>query len=143
MKNSLILLLVILSIYQISAQDLYDIDNITLVELVFEESNWNNILVQNKLNDKGERLLATATINGTRFDSVGVRYKGNSTFRPNYPKNPLNIKLDFIINQDYNGFETLKLSSGSHDPSFVREVLSYEIARKYMVAPHSNYAKVL
>ena len=34
------------------------------------------------------------------------------------------------------------MSNVAKDPSFLREVLSYEIARKYMVAPQANYAVV-
>jgi spore coat protein CotH len=141
MKNIILLVFIIVSNSSYS-QSFYDINNISTIELIFEEDNWNDILIQYKLANQEQRLLATAIVNGVQFDSVGVRYKGNSTFNPQYAKNPLNIKLDYIFNQDYNGFETLKLSSGSHDPSFVREVMSYEIARKYMIAPHSNYAKV-
>ena len=85
----------------------------------------------------------SVVINGSMKDSVGVKYKGNSTFSENNDKNPLNISLDeFNDNQDYRGFQTLKLSSGDKDPSFLREVLSYEIARKYMQAPRSNFARV-
>ena len=36
----------------------------------------------------------------------------------------------------------MKLSNGFHDPTFVREMLSYEIARNYMPAPKSTYANV-
>ena len=45
----------------------------------------------------GDRLLADSVIiNGTAFDSAGVKYKGNSSYNPNNPKNPLNIKLDYV-----------------------------------------------
>tara|TARA_B100000214_G_scaffold189826_1_gene137076 strand:- start:5101 stop:6990 length:1890 start_codon:yes stop_codon:yes gene_type:complete len=36
----------------------------------------------------------------------------------------------------------LKLSNGFRDPSFVREVLAYEISREYMPAPKATYANV-
>ena len=36
----------------------------------------------------------------------------------------------------------MKLSTGDKDPSFVREVLSYEIGRYYMDMPQSNYAYI-
>ncbi|MGK0388725.1 MAG: hypothetical protein ACI94Y_001457 [Maribacter sp.] len=141
-KYILSLLILALSIPAIIAQDLYDLNTVTQVEIVFEESNWENILEQYYTNDTGERLLATVTINGEEFDSVGVRYKGNVTYSPSNGKNPLNIKLDHIKNHDYDDYETIKLTNGQHDPSFVREVLSYKIARQYMVVPLSNYAKV-
>jgi hypothetical protein len=126
----------------IHAQGLYDTDVITTVEIYFSDDNWNQQMINNYQDE--EFLLAdSVVINGTMKDSVGVKYKGNSTFSENNDKNPLNISIDYIQeNQDYQGYQTLKLSSGQKDPSFLREVLSYEIARKYMQAPLSNYAKV-
>ena len=55
----------------------------------------------------------------------------------------MNIKLDYINNgQSIDGYNVLKLSNGFRDPSFVREVLSYEMAREYMPSPKATYAKV-
>ncbi len=124
------------------AQNLYDLNNITQIQITFNVSNWDQILNTYYANGLEERLVGTCIINGVQFDSVGIRYKGESTYDPSNAKNPLNIKLDHVLNQNYQDFETLKLSNGKKDPSFVREVLSYEIARKYMVAPLSNYAQV-
>lgn len=125
------------------AQDLYDINTITTIELTFEESNWDYLLDQLFAAGNEERLMGTAVVNGIQFDSVGVRYKGNSSYNSRNVKNPLNIKLDYMIDdQEYDNFGTIKLSNGYNDPSFVREVLSYEIARDYMPAPLSNFAKV-
>ncbi len=140
-KNTVLVFLLI-SFFSLSAQDLYDINNITVIELTFEQSNWDALMDSYYAAGNDERLLGSAVINGEPFDSVGVKYKGNSTYSSNNAKNPLNISLDYMIDQNYDGFETLKLSNGKKDPSFVREVLSYEIVRKYMKAPLSNYAKV-
>lgn len=136
---SSILMLVTLSLF---GQGFYDINTITTIELTFTESNWDQILDSYKNSGSEDRLLATATVNGIQFDSVGVKYKGNSTYSANNAKNPLNIKLNYILDQDYEGFQTLKLSNGAKDPSFIREVLSYEIARKYMDASMANFTKV-
>nr|WP_282959061.1 CotH kinase family protein [Desulfobacter hydrogenophilus] len=90
-----------------------------------------------------ERLEGTAVINGTTYENVGVRYKGNSSYRAEQIKNPLNIKLDYINDdQTLDGYGTLKLANVCNDPSFVREVLSYEIARKYMPASQANFIDV-
>ncbi|MCD4737238.1 MAG: CotH kinase family protein [Bacteroidales bacterium] len=123
-------------------QGFYDINTINTIEIVFEQQNWNYLL--DSLYAEGEgRLQGTAFINGQQFDSVGVRYKGNSSYQPNLVKKPLNIKLDYIIpDQKVEGYGTLKLSNGFKDPSLVRETLGYEIARNYMPASQSNYAKV-
>ena len=125
-----------------NAQDLYDINNITLIDIVFVESDWDAIMDANNAADDGTKLIGTVTINGTQYSNVGVAFKGNSTYNASNAKNPLNIELDYVSTQRYQGYETLKLSSGKNDPSFIREVLSYEIGRKYMDMPLSNYAKV-
>jgi hypothetical protein len=124
------------------SQDFYDTETINTIEITFSVSNWDQILDTYYSNDNDEMLMGSAEINGIEFDSIGVRFKGNSTYSSSNAKNPLHIELDYLINQDYDGYETIKLSNGKNDPSFVREVLSYEIARKYMDAPLSNYTKV-
>ena len=87
--------------------------------------------------------MADLEIDGNIYDSVGVRYKGFSSASVNYKKNPFNIKIDYIINgQNHEGFDKLKLANVIQDPSFVREVLSYDIARKYMPAPEANYVNL-
>jgi hypothetical protein len=136
------LILTVLSFSLSYGQELYQTDNITTIDIYFPIPNWNEVMIDNY--DSETYLMAdSVVINGSMKDSVGVKYKGNSTFSENNDKNPLNISLDeFNDNQDYRGFQTLKLSSGDKDPSFLREVLSYEIARKYMQAPRSNFARV-
>lgn len=37
---------------------------------------------------------------------------------------------------------SLKLSNALRDPSMVREVVGFEIARKFMIAPRCNYTKL-
>ncbi len=127
---------------QLASQPLYSPLVIATIEINFEQSNWDAILDNYYAAGNGERLLATVEINGVSFDSVGVRYRGGGTYHPDNPKNPLNIKLDHVKNQDYEGIEVLKLSNGAKDPSFLREVLSLEAARQFMEAPRANYARV-
>ena len=125
------------------SQNLYDIDNITEIYITFDDQNWDATMDTYYANDQDELLFGSCTINGESFDSVGVAFKGNSTYHQNNLKNPLKIKLAEIYSfQHYHGCRTLKLSNGDKDPSFVREVLSYEIGRKYMDMPLSNFAKV-
>src|SRR5688500_16928446 len=97
------------------SQDLYDINNITLIEIEFPESDWDAIMDANNTANLGEKLKGTVTINGVAYDSVGVAYKGNSTYSPGNLKNPLNIELNYDMDQRYQGYETLKLSSGKND----------------------------
>lgn len=82
-------------------------------------------------------------INGSEIKNVGVRYKGFSSVNIGSRKNPLNIDLQYSrANRNYQGYKHLKLGNVIYDPSFLREVLSYEVLRKYMPASLANYANV-
>ena len=124
------------------AQDFYDLDNIQTIEINFAESNWDQLLDAAYAADAGYIMAQSVTINGEIFDSVGVKYKGNSTYNPNQTKNPFHIELDTYKDQQYEAYTDIKLSNVAKDPSFLREVLSYQILRQYMDAPLSNYANV-
>ena len=142
--NKLLLLAALLAvILNVKGQDFYDINTINTIEITFEQSNWDYLLDQLYAAGNDERLMGSVTINGLAFDSVGIRYKGNSTYNANQIKNPFNIKLDYIIDdQKLDGYGTLKLANCYKDPSMIREVLGYEIARVYFPASLANYANV-
>ena len=144
MKKLIILMgIVLIPLMNSKADDFYSVSKITEIKLYFEQENWDDLLDNLYSAGDEERLIATCYVDGEQFDSVGVRYKGNSSYRPQNKKNPLNIKLDHIIDdQELDGFGTLKLSNGYKDPTIVREILAYEIARNYFPAPMANYAKV-
>lgn len=123
-------------------QDFYDLNTIQTIEITFAESNWDQLL-DNEYASSGDYILAQqVTINGVVFDSVGVKYKGNSTYNSNQNKNPFHIELDTYKDHQYEAYTDIKLSNVAKDPSFLREVLSYQVLRQYMDAPLSNYANV-
>jgi len=141
--NRYIFVLMLLFTINITAQSFYDVNTINTIELVFEESNWDYLLDVLVAEGNEERLMGKMIINGITYDSVGVRYKGNSSYNANQVKNPLNIKLDYVINnQDHEGYETIKLANVFKDPTFIREVFGYEMLRNYLPSSLANYAKV-
>ncbi|MCF7793836.1 MAG: CotH kinase family protein [Candidatus Cloacimonetes bacterium] len=144
MKNWMgIAALLLIGYITLAAQDFYNINTINTIEITFTEANWDQILDNLYAAGNEERLVGSAVINGVAFDSVGVRYKGNSSYSPQNIKNPLNIKLDQVIDdQTYEGYGTLKLANGFKDPTFIRETLGYEIAAKYGPASKANYINV-
>lgn len=143
MKSFCCTLVFITILLQVSfAQPLYNSEGITLIEITFDDNDWDQKLDDFYAAGNNERLLATVEINGETFDSVGIRYRGGASYDADQVKNPLNIKLDHVKNHDYDGYETLKLNNGAKDPSFIREVLSAEIANEFMPSPSANYAKV-
>lgn len=127
----------------IAQSDFYAVEHIPEIRVYFTQSNWDEVLDSLYIQGELERLGANVVIDGVEYKNVGVRYKGFSSYSSIRNKNPLNIDLDYIYdNQNHQGFKKIKLSNVIQDPSFVREVLSYEIARKYMPASRANYANV-
>ena len=126
-----------------SQEGFYSTDTIRDIRITFAQSNWDEILDSLYVAGYKGRMQATLFIDGIQYDSVGVRYKGYSSASVDRVKNPFNIKLNYLIEgQDHQGIDKIKLSNVIQDPSFLREVLSYEIARKYMPASESNFANV-
>jgi len=130
------------------AQSLFDPEVIHTIQIQFAQPNWDHLLDSMALAYDGTgtgegRLTGTVTIDGTVYDSCGVRYKGNSTYNPLQEKNPLNIDLNWVIaGQDHQGTDKIKLANGASDPSMVREMTMYELAREVMHAPRAAYTKV-
>jgi hypothetical protein len=142
-KVCLILSLMLSLMVELQAQDLYDRATVQTIEVFFSQTNWD-VLMDNLASTTEDYLVADSVrINGVSFDSVGVKYKGNSSYNPNNNKNPLHINLDYVIgNQDYQGYTNIKLQNGYQDPSMIREVLSYAILEQYMDCPKANFANV-
>lgn len=134
----------LLMLGRVGAQtNFYATDTIQDIAITFSQSNWDYQMDTAKLGADGYTLATQVIINGVTYDSVGVRYKGNSSYDSSRVKNPLHIKLDFVHGSaDYNGVTDVKLSNGFSDPTSLREVLAYSILRNYMAAPQCNFARV-
>lgn len=141
-QKHIISLVLFLFFSEVKSQNLYDVNTVQDIEISFPSANWDSIMDVLK-NTTGQYYMADwVKINGVQYDSVGVRFKGNSSYNANSAKNPLHISLDEFKNQDHQGFESIKLSNGYGDPSFIREVLAYGILKNYMHCPQSNFARV-
>ncbi len=84
---------------------------------------------------------ATITFDGTTWNHVGVRYKGNSSLTSAWNSGSLKMpfKFDFdefeddypeIDNQRFFGFKQLSLANGFSDDSYLREGLTYQVMRE-------------
>lgn len=140
-SNISIFILIFLQI-NLQAQNLYDPDHINNIDITFDTAEWDSILSKYHSAGNNARMRALFEINGDTVENAGIRYKGYSSYKRSNLKKPLNIELNYLSAQDYQGYQTLKLSNCYRDPSLLREVLAYEIARKYMPASLANYAKV-
>ena len=143
MKRIICLILFLYCSNACAQSSFYAVDSLREIRIYFYDSNWDHQLDSLYVQGDNERILADLIIDGSTYDSVGVRYKGFSSVSVNRVKNPFNIKLDYMIDgQDHNGVDKLKLSNVYQDPSFIREVLTYEIAANYLPSAKANYANI-
>ncbi len=126
-----------------NSQKLYDIEIIRDFKIHFYDINWKSRLNDYKVINSDQRVLAGLTVNNKVYDSVGVKFKGNSSFNSAFLKNPINIKIDYKIKkQKLMGYKTIKLSNLFMDPSGIREVLAYKIISKYLPCSKANFVQV-
>jgi hypothetical protein len=139
---------VIASAIQVSAQDFYG-SGVQEVRIEVGDARWEARLDSLKRNNPEARMPGTIYINGSRYDSVGIRFKGNSSYfrtrKETLKKLPFNIKIDYRKKHQKiaDSYTSVKLSNAFLDPTFIREPLSYEVVRKYMPAPQCNFVRLI
>jgi CotH kinase protein/Lamin Tail Domain/Secretion system C-terminal sorting domain len=130
------------------SQYIFDPTIVHDIQIDFYQSNWDFLLdsMASAISGTGSgtgRILADVTIDGTLYDSCGVRYKGNSSMDTTSNKNPFNIDLNYVIlGQEHQGKDKIKLANCFADPSMIREVLMYELSNQYMDCPKANFTKL-
>jgi hypothetical protein len=123
---------------------LYDLDTLRTIFLEFEGADWERALEARYRT--GMDVPATMVVDGTTYANVGVRFRGNSSFRraPSGYKRPLRLSLDFMHDEQHvGGYRTLNLLNGMNDPTFLRTVLFAEIARQYVTVARANLVRVV
>lgn len=123
---------------------LFDGDAVHDIYLFFDDDAWYEKLRANfeGTNDPAY-MEATFVWNEITMERVGVRFKGNSSYRT-YPGNKKSFKIktnEFVKGRRIQGIDTLNLHNAFKDPSYVREKVYYELAREAgLKAPRTNYA---
>lgn len=122
---------------------LYDPTILRGLNVVFEDEQYHQTLVDAFFNSPSLRIPATVELDGVVLDSVGTRYKGNSTFcLPNETGNvkvPYNLDFNhWISGQSIMGYKKLKLANAWIDPTYCKEYLASRIYRKYLPTPEIN-----
>lgn len=120
----------------------YNQNNIPILYLNFSDTAnfWDDLIAYH---DSLKDYPATLVYNGVTYDSVGVRFKGNSSYENigNSLKKSFNISLNaFIDGQDIDGYNTLNLNNCYDDPSFMREVLYENQIKRHVPAAQTNFA---
>ena len=131
-------------------QTLYDEDGglfdptvVRELHINFENDDYHNILTEGFFNTPSMRIPASITFNGATLDSVGVRYKGNSTFclptQQNNVKVPYNLDMNYWISgQKLMDYNKVKLANAWLDPTYCKEYIASRIYRKYLPTPEIN-----
>ena len=126
---------------------LFDKDSVRSIYVDFYDSNYHSILVNSFFTNPKYRIPATVNCNGIVYDSVGVRYKGNSTFclanDVANPKVPYNLDFNYFVSgQKFMGKKKLKLANAWMDPTFMKEFSASQIYRNYLPSPEVNLVKL-
>ena len=126
---------------------MYEKDSLRTLYVNFHDPNYHSILQSSFFTNPSYRIPASITLGDITLDSVGVRYKGNSTFcMPNdngVPKVPYNLDMNYWISgQKLLGYKKLKLANAWMDATFQKEYIASKIYQKYLPSPEVNLMKL-
>ena len=121
---------------------LYDQSIIRNFYLDFPQSNYWSLLTGN-YSSKTD-LPATLTVDGIILDSVGVRFKGQTSYNTgSSQKKSFNITTNsFISGQDLMGYNITNLNNSFQDPSFLREIFYQNQIKKHIPVAKSCFVKL-
>ncbi len=89
---------------------------------------------------------ASVVIDSFTIDTIGLRYKGQSTFKGLPANGKYSFKIDFnefILGQKFDGLKKLSLNNNRLDVTCMRNKLALEsMMRMGIEAPRTSYAKV-
>lgn len=126
------------------AHPLFDVDAVHEIRLDFAQPDWWEQLTANfEGYEDPPDIPASFSWNGVLLDSIGVRFKGNSSYWSYYgPKKSFKLDLDaFRDGQELDGLDKLNLNNCFLDPSYLREKCAYEIcAAAGLPAGRTNFA---
>src|SRR4030095_15685798 len=126
------------------AMPLYDPHTLRTFFLEFDSADWEKELTEFHHTDV--EVPATLIVDGKKFRDVGVNFRGASSFMMvgEGRKHSLGLTLDLKHKkQDLHGYQSLTLLNSHEDPSFLRAILYYQIAREYLPAPKANFVRVV
>lgn len=115
------------------------------INIRFSDADYWKKLSDDYNTGSNEYVMATLTVNGTPFDSVGVRFKGNSSFRHPNSKKPFKLKFDKFKNrQRWDGLAEVHLNNAWNDPTLMREKIHLDLCGALGIpAPRCNFVRLL
>ncbi len=123
---------------------LYDALTVRTLFLEFADTDWEKQLIAFHRTDV--EVPATLTVDGRTYRDVGVHFHGMSSFMivGDGQKHSMALSLDSVhADQELGGYHKLNLLNSHEDASFLRTVLSLQMARDYLPAPQANFVRVV
>lgn len=121
--------------------DFYKLDELKSLYLYFDSEDWFVKLEQAREN--GEKVSADLLYDGTRYEDVGVHFKGFTSYYDADKRKSFAIKLDETHeDQTINGYGSLNLNNSSTDQTYVREVFYNHSIRPHAPAPAANFVNL-
>lgn len=121
---------------------LYDSATIRNIYLDFPQANYWNLMTANY--QSATYIPATMTVDGVTYDSVGVRFKGNTSYtmlpQGSQKKSFAISTNEYISGQDLMGYNTLNLHNCFQDESFLREVFYLHQIRRHIPAARAAFS---
>ncbi|MFN0107417.1 MAG: CotH kinase family protein [Blastocatellia bacterium] len=124
----------------------FDDTTVKEIRIYFDDPNWYNTLVQahQNQNQTGDPFFPCRFKYGSiELPKVGVRFKGNSSFRRNGIKRPFKFdfnEYDTTIN--FLGLHKLNLNTNDLAPDFMREKLFSDFAGKFVTAMRAVHVRL-
>lgn len=114
-------------------ETIFNKEQVTEIDLEIDEDNWNYLL-DNAINE--EYINANITVNGTKYNNVGIRAKGNSSLSmiasdDSTDRYSFKIKFDeYVDGQTLDGLTKIALNNVMSDATYMKEYLSYDLLEK-------------
>ncbi len=109
---------------------IFNLDRVATVSFELSPTDWADIIATPKAE---EWKPGTLVYEGERYESVQIRVKGNSSLNQaamtGSHRYPFKVDLDDTIDQALDGETKLVFNNGFKDPTFLREIIGYELMR--------------
>ncbi|MAE71204.1 MAG: hypothetical protein CME06_12155 [Gemmatimonadetes bacterium] len=122
-------------------ETLFSTSAVHKIEIELSYADWFAVLEENR--ETETYVAGTITIDGEAIDSVGVRFKGNSTWGHPGRKKPLRLKFsEYREDLRFAGAPSIVLNNGFKDPSLLRDTIGNELIRKLGYGSLTGFANV-
>ncbi|MBC8310146.1 MAG: CotH kinase family protein [Phycisphaerales bacterium] len=146
-ERLLLSLLIVCSAVADDSDLFFDDSVVQEVRITIDDANWYNTLYYSHANDPDDPMFPASFVWGDQeLATVGIRFKGNSSF--GIPTQKKSFKIDFDEYDEDNpdaqflGLSGLALNNGFKDPSFMREKMFLEFASQWVPEIRAVHTRV-